>query len=260
MLHTGKTGLFCMITKKIESLQHPIVKHLVKLRENRAWREETKRVLIFGKKMVREVAQVTSLHTLLVSSDDLDLKGLHAETLIYTSTAVMKKITGLVEPEGLAAEVTLPASQDLSGKNYLLVLDKISDPGNMGTLLRSALGLGWDGAIILDGSVDPFHEKAIRASMGASFFLPLAFFSEEALCSFLLDKGYHGYLADMQAEAFSTTDFVLPLALFLSSESQGFSPFAEKLCRKISIPMKQQVDSLNVAVAGGILMYGLKKP
>ncbi len=251
-------GLFRMITKKIESLQHPIVKHLVKLRENRAWREETKRVLIFGKKMVREVAQIAPIHTLLVSSDDL-VEDWKSDTLYRTSSSVMKKITGMSAPEGIAAEVSLPPSQDLSCKNYLLVLDRIADPGNMGTLLRSALALGWEGALLLEGCVDPFHEKALRASMGASFFLPLCFFSEQDLADLLAKKGFHGYLADLQGEAVSDLSFTAPLLLILSSEAHGPSAFAEKLCRKVCIPMKKNVDSLNVSVAGGILMYEMRR-
>jgi RNA methyltransferase, TrmH family len=247
-----------MITKKIESLQHPIVKHLVKLRENHSWREETKRVLIIGKKMVTEVAKTTPLLNLFISSPSLFFEDLRPSTLYETSLSLMKKITGQKEPEGIAAEVLLPLSQDLSNKKFLLVLDRISDPGNMGTLLRTALALEWDGAILLEGCVDPFHEKAIRASMGASFFLPLAYFQEKDLENFLLSKKFHCYLADIEGEDLHNLSFQFPLALFLCSESLGPSLFAERVCQKVTIPMKKKVDSLNVAVAGGILMYQMK--
>ncbi len=247
-----------MITKKIESLQHPIVKDLVKLRENHSWRDETKRVLIIGKKMVREVASLTPLNALFVSSLSLYTNDLHPQILYETSLAVMKKITGLAAPEGIAAEVLLPPSQDLSGKNYLLILDRIADPGNMGTILRTALALHWEGAIILDGCVDPFHEKALRASMGASFFLPLAHFSESELACFLASHNIPCYLAHMQGRSIEEFDTTPPLALVLSSESQGSSLKMENICQKVAIPMKEGVDSLNVAIAGGILMYKMR--
>ena len=86
----------------------------------------------------------------------------------------MKKISGMQTPEGLVVEIEMPKPAPLEGLKYLLALDGVSDPGNVGALLRTALALGWQGIFILDESCDPFNDKALRSARGATFRLPLA--------------------------------------------------------------------------------------
>jgi TrmH family RNA methyltransferase len=137
------------------------------------------------------------------------------------------------------------------------VLDRISDPGNLGTLLRTALALGWEGAFLTPHSADPFNDKAIRASKGACFFLPLQEGSYEELEELLKENQITAYVADLKGTSLPNLKVKHPLALILGNESLGPSAWAKQHGSAISIPMKKDVESLNVASAGAILMYEL---
>ncbi len=239
-----------MIAKEITSLQHPIVKHLVKLRKSSAYRKEQRRVLVVGTKQVRELIEM-GLVKALFSSDSIDAPPFDpAQGRHYKVTPdIIKKISGVVSPEPLAAECLLPDSVDLSHKQMVLVLDGVSDPGNLGTLLRTALSFGWDGAFILPSCCDPYNEKALRAAKGATFRLPLQFGTVEDLKKM---HSHHVYIADAKGQAAS---FQKPILLVLGNEANGVSPAVRALGQPIAIPMKGDMESLNVAVAGGILLY-----
>src|SRR3989344_6573288 len=115
-----------MVAKKIESLQHPLVKHWEKLRKDRSYREKTQCVLVVGKKMVSEL----SIDALITTDPNFNAKNQYLVT-----ESILKKITGLEEPDGFAGEISMPMEQNLSEKKRILILDRITDPGNLGTLL-----------------------------------------------------------------------------------------------------------------------------
>lgn len=236
------------MAKKIENLQHPLVKHLVNLRQDRAYRYEQQRVFVEGKNMIKELKGVKRLF----STEDFPVD---AEEKITVSAAVMQKISGVKTPEGLVAELEMPKNSSLLEKRFLLAIDGISDPGNLGTLLRTALALGWEGAYILEGSCDPYNEKALRAAKGATFRLPLCQGTWETLLQCPLPR----YVADLKGESLYDYKAEEGAVLVLSRESAGASEKALNLCRRITIPMSGEMESLNAGVAGGILMYAMRK-
>ena len=156
---------------------------------------------------------------------------------------VFRKITGQPSPEGVVAEFPLPKPSSLKGLDYVLVLDRVMDPGNMGMLLRSALALGFEGVLFLEGCVDPFNEKALAAARGALFRLPYCFGTLDDIDAPLL-------VADLEGAPLA---FQKRCALVLGNEAQGSQIEAPK----VSIPHKGEMESLNVAAAGSILMYGI---
>jgi TrmH family RNA methyltransferase len=235
-----------MVTKKITSLQHPLVKHWVELREKRSYREEAQRVLVSGEKMATELP-IRVLITLEPTS-------IPAPEHYLVTEAILKKITGLENPDGFAAEVSLPTPQDLSSKKFLIILDRIADPGNLGTLLRTALALGWEGAILTPGTVDLFNDKALRAAKGATFHLPYARIPTEEI----IRLKTHFFTADLEGKPLHKAIFHPPLALILSHEGQGPSLWSSSLAQKITIPMNTHVESLNVASSGAILLYTMR--
>ncbi len=236
----------------ISSLQHPLVKHLVKLRSNRSYRASEKRVLIVGENLVNEIPLI-NLFT--VENFTSDLK---AEKSYVVTDAIMKKITGLEHPEGIAAEVAMPPEATFESIKRLLVLDGVSDPGNMGTLIRTALALGWEGAYIISSSCDPFNDKALRAAKGATFRLPLSSGSWDDLMGIISRNQMTPLAADMGGVNIHNLEKMSAIALVLGNEANGISPEGQKLCKKIAIPMSGKMESLNVGVAGGILMYCLE--
>lgn len=236
-----------MVAKKIESLQHPLVKHWIELRNHRVYREETKRLLVAGKKMIQELP-IEVLITLSPSN-------IPCSQEILVTESILKKITGLQSPDGFAAEVLMPPPQNLLGKKRILVLDQVADPGNLGNLLRTALAMGWEGVILTPGSVDLFNDKTLRSAKGAHFHLPYDRMSPEEI----LTLGYTLYTADLHGEKIEHLSFQEPFALILSSEGHGPGKWSESISKKITIPMHFGVESLNVAASGAILLYEMRK-
>ena len=142
----------------------------------------------------------------------------------------------------------------------LLVLDAVQDPGNVGTILRTAAALGADATIALAGTVDLWNAKVIRGSMGASFHHHCMHAPLDELVSFLTRRGIPLWGAD--AGGIPVADTVAPprLALAVGNEGAGLSSSVrEHVTQLVSLPISASVESLNVAVAAGILLYQLSK-
>lgn len=243
-----------MVTKKITSLQHPFIKHLVKIRTDKNYRNENGFALISGKKLIRELSPVS---VLLTTEEETCLP---AEETIGVTSEILKKITGLQCPELVAALVRLPPPGNLEDKLYVLALDGISDPGNLGTLLRTALALGWEGVFFTEGSADPFNDKALRSAKGATFRIPLQQGNWSDLEKLIEKNKMHVLIADIEGEDVKICKTSAPLLLVLGNESHGASPHAKQRFSKITIPMLKHMESLNVASAGAILMHTLRGP
>lgn len=238
-----------MLAKKISSAQHPLIQRWVRLRKERSFREEEKAVLLVGNKALREFP--FPIQTLIaVAPCDIP-----ASQKVLVTEALFKKITGLEETDGVAGEVPLPLPSDVWGKNFLLILDQIGDPGNLGTLLRTAWALGWEGVVATPGTVDFFNDKALRAAKGATFRLPYRWASFEETVSHL--QGKQVYIAAPSGIEVSSIPFSPPLALVLSHEGCGARE--EWKGKKVGVPMQRGVESLNVAVAGSILLYTMRQ-
>lgn len=242
-----------MITE-ISSLQHPLVKEWVKLRTEKKTRIELNSVLLIGEKMVRELSRKIILKTLIATRPVPEIP---AQNHYLISDEILRKITGLPAPDGFAAIAPLPQAQSLANSQRILILDRLSDPGNLGTLLRTALALNWDGVLFTPETVDPFNDKALRASKGALFSLPYNSQTPSEVTDFLHKERLHVYLADLVGTPLAKTTIKPPFALILSNEGSGPSFWANKCSEKISIPMHNGVDSLNVAVSGAIFLYAM---
>ncbi|MCP5505435.1 MAG: RNA methyltransferase [Chlamydiales bacterium] len=242
-------------TKEIQSLQHPSVKHLVKLRKEKRYRAECQSLLIEGRKMVFE--SPLPLKTLIILTGTPIPQKLEAETTLIVTQEILEKISGTKAPEPYLAEIPYPTSLSLAGKTKLLALDGVSDPGNVGTLIRTALALGFEGIFLTVGSADPFMDKALRASKGASLHLPIQIGTEGELLTLIEENHLSPYVADSKGK--NETSFTSPLILILGSESHGPSKVFKEIGTLISIPMIGETESLNVAVAGGILMNKIQE-
>lgn len=244
--------------KEISSLQHPLVKHLVKLRQNRDYREEHHSVVIEGHKLVREVC-VSSPAKLIITTDlSLLPPKILSKEILVVNEAILKKISGVSSPEGIMAEVSLPPSASLSRMHRLIAFDGINDPGNLGTLLRTALALGWEGAYLLSNSCDPFNDKALRAAKGATFKLPLAHGTWNDLRLLIKKNKLQPLVADMSGTPVDQFKSSNGIILILGNEANGVSEEARDY-EKIKIPMAGEMESLNVAIAGALLMYLLQR-
>jgi len=139
---------------------------------------------------------------------------------------------------------------------FLLIPDQIRDPGNLGTLFRTAVAAGVQAVLLPPETTDAFAPKVLRAGMGAHFRMPIRSLNWEEIEKICKSNDLQIFLADMDGESCWETDFRNPLALILGSEAQGASQQARKLAKAVvSIPMTGQVESLNAAVAGAVLMF-----
>lgn len=241
--------------RELTSLQHPLVKHLIKLRKNRDYRHEHGSLVIEGRKLVSEVCRTHPPKAVVACAETSIPSHMQRAEIFIVTEEMMRKISGLETPEGLIAEVPMPQENTLNGCRYVLALDGVADPGNVGTLLRSALAFGWDGVFLLENSCDLFNDKALRAARGATFRLPYALGSWEKLQRLIEKNQWRPYAADLHGIAPEEADAKQGVLLVMGNEAHGLSPAAENLCQKVSIPMSREIESLNVAVAGGILMY-----
>jgi TrmH family RNA methyltransferase len=152
----------------------------------------------------------------------------------------------------------------LSAGSTLLVLDGVQDPGNVGTMLRTALGLGAAGVVALKGTADLTNPKVIRSAMGATFRLPAVAASPEEFVAWARLQRTEIWAAEATGEtigrllrAKSTGG---PVALVLGNEGAGVGPALDQVAtRRVAIPLARDVESLNVAVAAGILLYELTR-
>jgi TrmH family RNA methyltransferase len=171
------------------------------------------------------------------------------------SEEIIAKISSTRSPQGIVGvahqiEVPIPESADL-----LLVLDGVGDPGNAGTLLRSAEAAGANAAVFLQGSVDPYHEKVVRSGMGAHFRLPIKVMPNIAsleaafpsLCFYLAD--IHG------SSSYTQVNWCSKAALIIGGEANGASIETKKKANSVYIDMKGPTESLNAAMAGSIVLF-----
>jgi RNA methyltransferase, TrmH family len=178
---------------------------------------------------------------------------------IEVSPEVMGHLSDTQTPQGLIAIVPLPDLTPPTRIDLILILDGVADPGNMGTILRTAAAAGVDGVVLAPYCVDPFNPKVLRSGMGAHFRVPIVRktwkdISEEY-------AGLTFYLADAESTvAYYGVDWTKPSALIVGGEARGAESEAEALAQKIvSIPMVNGVESLNAAIAAGVILFEIRR-
>jgi RNA methyltransferase, TrmH family len=256
------------IIRMIESTSNPTVRMLRALHSGHG-RREHRAFLIEGMRLVAE-AKSASWPLLAVLYDaeragmDPELAALVAAIPDATaaSSRALREAADTVTPQGIVAAAALPSMGELAAgeESLVLVMDSIADPGNAGTLLRSALGTGVRSVLTSRGSVDLFSPKVVRSGMGAHFRLKLGTeLSWEHMREIL--SGRYVVLADARAETpYYRFDWRRPSALIVSSEAHGPGPDALQLASsRVSIPISPELESLNAAVAGSVILFEAKR-
>jgi TrmH family RNA methyltransferase len=176
------------------------------------------------------------------------------------SRRVIEALSDAATPQGVVAVAAAPGTklEDLPrGISLVLVLADVRDPGNAGTLLRSALAAGAGAVVFCSGAVDPLNPKTVRASAGSLFHIPVVRGSTmEEATSVLKERGLRLVGADTSGTPAYETDLRAPVALVLGNEAWGLDPrHAGALDDWVSIPMPGPAESLNVGIAGSILLF-----
>jgi TrmH family RNA methyltransferase len=167
-------------------------------------------------------------------------------------------------PQGVLAIAEVPARRladlPIEDSYRLLVLDAVQDPGNVGTILRTAAALGATATVALPGTVDLWNAKVVRSAMGAHFHHPAMPCTWDELDAFRAACGVSLWAADASGAALDRAATPPRLALVVGNEGSGVSDAArERADRLVAIPIASSVDSLNVAVATGILLHELRR-
>ena len=238
----------------ITSRNNPFVRRICSLREKK-FRRESGEYIVEGVKQVREAVEARcDVRAVSVSesySGDVYAPGL----LTRVSDSVFEKLTDEPAPQGILAVLAIPGTQPSPPSGDCLLLDGVADPGNLGTILRTANAAGY-GDIYLRSCADPFSPKCVRAAMSGIFFVRLHIGEDEALSVAL--EGVPLICADMGGEDVFSFGAPDRFCLVIGNEGRGVSDEVRAACAQtVCIPMRPSCESLNAAVSAGILMYEL---
>jgi TrmH family RNA methyltransferase len=245
--------------------------------QTRKGREEERRFVVEGLRIVQEcLATGLTCHSLIVTDSFLE-----KERMTFLASCLpgllseneFKRIADTQNPQGILAEFSQPSPPrsliemskelPLSQLSPILILDQMQDPGNTGTVIRCAAGLGAAGVMMLQGCVDLWNPKTLRASAGAIFKTPVwTDLQPEEVQTFLEINGYSLWIASAQGESIYTKlPAPIPLALVIGNEAHGVSSFwlESSHAYPVGIPMTAGVDSLNVATATAVLLALIRK-
>lgn len=250
----------------ITSTSNPRVKEARKLQERRH-RQASGRLLLEGVRLVGDALQSgAGVEQVFYVPESLQvntagqrllaqLQATGVECLACTP-AVFATLAATVTPQGLAAIVPVPHLAAPAQPTFTLILDSLRDPGNAGALLRSAEAAGVELVLFGPETVDPYNDKVVRAGMGAHFRLPLRTCPDWASVQQWLAPGQQIFVAEGRASlAYDQVDWRPPVALVVGGEAEGAGAAARAVATPIQIPMQGQVESLNAAVAGAIILF-----
>jgi TrmH family RNA methyltransferase len=261
----------------ITSRRNPLVKRLRELHAAKGRREQGL-LLLEGTHQVQEVIRQQLLPSVLLASDLLATEvwlGAHGDLVAALSPAVtihpvgpevLEAVATTAHPDGVVFTLATAALQAPPlGQEFVLVLDGLQDPGNLGTLMRTALAAGVEGLWLAEGA-DPYQPKVLRASAGAALALPMERMDRPALVQRLSRAAARGLqlvaavppLADLDGDLpvpYWHLDWTKPTALLLGQEGSGLAPELQALAsHRITIPHSAAVESLNVAVSAAPLL------
>ena len=212
-----------------------------------------------GRKMAQECLQSNFEVERVFVAESYDGEIPFEESLVVTvSDDVFRFLSDEKAPQGILCRVKIPAMQPIASSGKCLFLDGVSDPGNMGAILRTANAAGYEQVYLTKDCADPFSPKSVRASMSGIFFTKLYRGERAEILSVLADTPI--IVADMGGS--NVFEFVAPsrFALVIGNEGNGVSKeVGSRATHTVKIPMRATQESLNAAVSAGIIMYVLNK-
>lgn len=234
--------------KEIESSHNPAFKELVDIFQGKRKKEGL--FLVEGPDMVDEAMKANALVTMIATDGKLLKKGVNG---IILSPKLVDRISAYKSPSQVLGVAKIALSQDPGPA--CLYLDNVQDPGNVGTLIRTALSFGFSSVFLSQDSASLANPKTIQSTKGAIFRIKTGYMDLPVL----KEKGYHLYLTTLDGQDESTVkSLTSPFALVLGNEGRGIPLKHQSLGEKIRIRMGD-FDSLNVAIAGGIFMYRFRQ-
>ena len=249
-----------MNAETITSRQNPLMTHLRKLASSRSYRKKSGEYLCDGTKLLAEALKWGAEVKTAVFSEGVDIPPLpDGVRAVRVSEELMRSVSPMETPQGALFTVALPEVQlpeTLSGKHFL-VLDGVQDPGNVGTILRTADAFDCDGVFLVNACADLYNPKTARATMGAIFRREAYTVTAEELFALLRKSGVPLYGTALRDDTVPLAEANLArAAVAIGSEGRGLSQQVLDECAKtLKIPMNPRCESLNAAIAATVVLW-----
>lgn len=249
----------------ISSTQNKRVRYVKALQSKARLRRGERKLVLEGDRLIADaLASGGRPHLALYSLEHADfeviarLQDSHCE-LLPVSAEVLAFASDTQQPPGIVALFAIPKPPIPQPCARVLILDAVREPGNLGTILRTAAAAGVQLAILAPGCVDPYNSKVLRAGMGAHFRLPVVEAAWPEISSFCQDLFIYAASADSDIE-YTAVDWRREWALIVGNEAHGVSRKASSLAQEvIGIPMSDAAESLNVASATAVLLFEARR-
>ena len=243
----------------ITSRTNSLCTHLRKLGTSASYRRQSGEFLCDSPKLLEEAIKAGVEITATVSAEGVSVPTIPGARQIEVPREVLESLCDTKTPQGVLFLCRLPetkAPEKLEGSRYL-VLDGVQDPGNVGTIWRTADALGADGVILVHGCADPFSPKTVRSTMGACFRLPVYEVEEEQLPVLLKNSGLPLYATALREDTVDVkTADLSRSAVVIGSEGRGVSETLLAMSRQtLKIPMRARCESLNAAAAATVVLW-----
>lgn len=248
----------------IESKENTIYKEAKKLKERKN-RNKISKYVIEGFRLIEEAIKANlDIEYLILTqlgfeklNNYIDKSNMEDKKIYCINDNLFKDLTCTENPQGIIAIVNMKNKKlDFSGDFYLLC-DKVQDPGNLGTIIRTAHAAGVNGIILSKGTVDIYNEKTIRATMGSLFYMPIYYDDDFKLINSLKKDGFKLIVTSLESSKdFFKEELSGKVILTVGNEGNGVSKEVLDLAdRRVKIPMPGGAESLNVAIATSIIIY-----
>ncbi len=245
----------------ITSRQNPLAAYIRKIAGNRSFRRQNGQFLCDGRKMLEEALKWGAAVEVLVSTPEAEAPNLPGVRCVEVPPELMRYLSPMEAPQGVLFLCRMPMiapPKQLPGSRYL-VLDGLQDPGNVGTIWRTADAFGADGLLLVNGCADPYNAKTVRATMGAVFRLPVYEVAAAELPALCREAGLTLYATALREDTLTLGQCSLNrAAIVIGSEGRGVSREVLSFCQgTIKIPMEPQCESLNAATAAAVVLWEL---
>ena len=252
-----------MQEEKITSRANPLLRHIRKLAASGAYRRKNGEFLCDGRKLLHEALQWNAAVTAVVAVEGEEVPAIEGARRVRVPEDVMRTIAPSETPQGVLlvcrmAEQTLPVH--LEGSHYI-VLDGVQDPGNLGTILRTADAFDCDGMFLVGDCADLYNPKTVRATMGACFRMPVYELEPEAMGELLERSGLPLYATALREDTLDirTADLGRS-AVAIGNEGRGVCDRVLAMSlRTLKIPMNPRCESLNAAAAAAVVLWEMAR-
>jgi len=252
----------------ITSTSNPKIQYVRELLRKKKFRTTEQVYVAEGVRLIEE-AEKNEIHPeILLYSDAISDRGFEAITyfqncevpIFQVADHLLERVSDTKTSQGVIAVFSIEAKPFSATPSFLLIVDRVRDPGNMGTLLRTARAAGVDGVMILDGSVDVYSPKVVRAGMGAHFSLSIQTVTVEGLLAnfdeLFVNRPRIIAMVVSEGKPIWSSDLQQSCALVVGGEANGVSNEMLEICdEKITIPMEDDTESLNAGIAGSVALF-----